>query len=264
MTATRTRDRRWLILPVILSASFMAILDVFIVNVAAPSLRHELGASAASVQWVVDGYAVAFATALITGGRLGDVIGRRRAFRLGVGAFTVSSGLCGAAPTPTALVAARALQGLSCALMMPQVLSIIQVEFGRGERPRAFGLQGLVQGLAAIAGQIVGGGLIAVDVLGLGWRSVFLVNVPVGLTALAAAGRVVPGSRSETARRLDLRGVALASLVLALIMVPAVEGRQLCWPAWGFAALAASGRGITCRRSAPASPPSACSPRSPP
>src|ERR671930_563532 len=173
MTATRTRDRRWLILPVILSASFMAILDVFIVNVAAPSLRHELGASAASVQWVVDGYAVAFATALITGGRLGDVIGRRRAFRLGVGAFTLSSALCGAAPSPTALVAARALQGLSCALMMPQVLSIIQVEFEPHERRRCLAMMGGAQGAASVCGQLVGGALISLDGLGLGLALLF-------------------------------------------------------------------------------------------
>ena len=242
----------------------MVILDVFIVNVAAPSLHADLGASDSEVQWVVAAYLLTYALSLITGGRLGDIVGRRRMFRIGIAAFTAASALCAAAPSAATLIAARLVQAFAGAAMWPQVLSIIQVEFGRGERPRAFGLQGLVQGLAAIAGQIVGGGLIAVDVLGLGWRSVFLVNVPVGLTALAAAGRVVPGSRSETARRLDLRGVALASLVLALIMVPAVEGRQLCWPAWGFAALAASGRGITCRRSAPASPPSACSPRSPP
>src|SRR5919197_6691145 len=182
------RDRRWLVLPVIFSATFMGILDVFIVNVTAPSLRHDLGASPAAVQWVVDGYAVAFATALITGGRLGDVIGRRRAFRLGVGAFTLSSALCGAAPSPTALVAARALQGLSCALMMPQVLSIIQVEFEPHERRRCLAIMGGVQGAASVCGQLVGGALISLDVLGLGWRTVFLINVPVGLAVVVAAG----------------------------------------------------------------------------
>ena len=240
MTATRTRDRRWLILPVILSASFMAILDVFIVNVAAPSLRHELGASAASVQWVVDGYAVAFATALITGGRLGDVIGRRRAFRLGVGAFTLSSALCGAAPTPTALVAARALQGLSCALMMPQVLSIIQVEFAPHERRRCLAMMGGVQGAASVCGQLVGGALISLDVLGLGWRMVFLINVPVGLAAVVAAGLIVPESRSHSTRRLDLPGVALGSLVALLVIFPVVEGRAAGWPWWVPAALLAA------------------------
>jgi EmrB/QacA subfamily drug resistance transporter len=241
MTATRpTHDRRWLILPVILSASFMAILDVFIVNVAAPSLRHDLGASAAAVQWVVDGYAVAFATALITGGRLGDVIGRRRAFRIGVGAFTLSSALCGAAPSPTALVAARALQGLSCALMMPQVLSIIQVEFEPHERRRCLAMMGGAQGAASVCGQLVGGALISLDVLGLGWRTVFLINVPVGLAAVVAAGAIVPESRSPSARRLDLPGVALGSIVALLVIFPVVEGRAAGWPWWVPAALVAA------------------------
>jgi EmrB/QacA subfamily drug resistance transporter len=234
-------DRRSrFLLPVLFAPIFMVILDVFIVNVAAPSLRADLGASDSEVQWVVAAYLVTYALSLITGGRLGDIIGRRRMFRIGVAAFTAASALCAAAPTAPALIAARLVQGFAGAAMWPQVLSIIQIEFGPAERPRAFGIQGLVQGLAAIAGQIIGGGLIALDVLGLGWRSVFLINVPVGIAALVAAGRVVPESRSETARRLDLAGVALASLVLALVMIPAVEGRQLGWPAWGFVALAAS------------------------
>jgi MFS family permease len=124
--------------------------------------------------------------------------------------------------------------------MWPQVLSIIQVEFSPSERPRAFGFQGVVQGVAAIAGQIVGGGLIALDLLGLGWRSVFLINVPVGLIALLCANRVIPESRSENARRIDLVGVALATITLGLVMVPAVEGREVGWPAWTFAAFAAA------------------------
>jgi EmrB/QacA subfamily drug resistance transporter len=235
-----TDTRRWLILPVIFSATFMAILDVFIVNVAAPSLRHDLGASGAAVQWVVDGYALAFATALITGGRLGDVIGRRRAFRIGVAAFTAASALCGAAPSPAALIAARALQGLSCALMMPQVLSIIQVEFEPHERRRCLAIMGGVQGAASVCGQLVGGALIGLDVLGLGWRTVFLINVPVGLAAVLAAGRLVPESRSESARRLDLPGVGLGALTLLLVIFPIVEGREAGWPWWVPAALVAA------------------------
>ena len=218
----------------------MVILDIFIVNVAAPSLRADLGASEADVQWVVAAYLLTYAISLITGGRLGDVVGRRRMFRIGVAGFTAASALCAAAPSTGALIAGRLLQGFAGAAMWPQVLSIIQVELAAHERPRAFGLQGLVQGLAAIAGQIVGGGLIALDVLGLGWRSVFLINIPVGIVALLAAGRVIPESRSETARRLDFLGVGLATLVLALIMIPTVEGRELGWPLWGFVALAAA------------------------
>jgi EmrB/QacA subfamily drug resistance transporter len=229
----------WL-LPVLFAPVFMVILDVFIVNVTAPSLRSDLGASDSDLQWVVAAYLLTYAISLITGGRLGDVFGRRRMFKLGIAGFTVASALCAAAPNPTTLIAARLLQGFGGAAMWPQVLSIIQVEFSPAERPKAFGFQGLVQGLAAIAGQIVGGGLIAVDVLGLGWRSVFLINIPVGIVALLASDRLIPESRSDTARRLDFAGVGLATLVLTLVMVPAVEGRELGWPAWTFLAFAAA------------------------
>jgi EmrB/QacA subfamily drug resistance transporter len=228
----------WL-LTVLFAPVFMVILDVFIVNVTAPSLRTDLGASDSDLQWVVAAYLLTYAISLITGGRLGDVFGRRRMFKLGIAGFTIASALCAAAPSPSALIAARLLQGFGGAAMWPQVLSIIQVEFSPAERPKALGVQGLVQGLAAIAGQIVGGGLIALDVLGLGWRSVFLINLPVGAVALLAADRLIPESRSESARRIDLLGVGLATLTLSLVMVPAVEGRELGWPAWTFVSFAA-------------------------
>jgi EmrB/QacA subfamily drug resistance transporter len=229
----------WL-LPVLFAPVFMVILDVFIVNVTAPSLRSDLGASESDLQWVVAAYLVTYALSMITGGRLGDIIGRRRMFKIGIAGFTAASALCAAAPDPTTLIIARALQGFGGAAMWPQVLSIVQVEFPPAERPKAFGFQGLVQGLAAIAGQIVGGGLIALDVLGLGWRSVFLINIPVGLISLLVADRLIPESRSESARRLDLPGVGLATLALGLVIIPAVEGRELGWPAWTFAAFAAA------------------------
>lgn len=225
-------------MPVLFAPVFMVILDVFIVNVAAPSLRADLHASESDVQWVVAAYLLTYAISLITAGRLGDIFGRRRMFRIGVGGFTVASALCAAAPSASALIAGRLLQGFAGAAMWPQVLSIIQVHFPPEQRRRVIGVQGGIQGLASVTGQIVGGGLIALDVLHLGWRSVFLINVPVGLFALAAAGRVVPESRSETARRLDLPGVGLATAVLALVMIPAVEGREAGWPPWVFIALA--------------------------
>jgi EmrB/QacA subfamily drug resistance transporter len=236
---TPVRRSPWL-LPVLFAPVFMVILDVFIVNVTAPSLRADLGASDSDLQWVVAAYLLTYAISLITGGRLGDVFGRRRMFKLGIAGFTVASVLCAAAPSPSALIVARLLQGFGGAAMWPQVLSIIQVEFAPAERPKAFGFQGVVQGLAAIAGQIVGGGLIALDVLGLGWRSVFLINIPVGVVALLSANRLIPESRSETARRVDFLGVGLATLVLSLVMIPAVEGRELGWPTWTFVAFAAA------------------------
>ncbi len=235
-TGRSLRER--LLIPVLFAPVFMVILDVFIVNVAAPSLRADLHASASEVQWVLAAYLLTYGVSLITGGRLGDVFGRRRMFRIGVAGFTIASALCAAAPSAGALIAGRLLQGFAGAAMWPQVLSIVQVQFAPAERRRVLATQGVIQGIASVAGQIVGGGLIALDVLHLGWRSVFLINVPVGLLALVAAGRVVPESRSQSARRLDLAGVALATATLALIMVPAVEGREAGWPAWVFVSLA--------------------------
>jgi EmrB/QacA subfamily drug resistance transporter len=227
-------------LPVLFAPIFMVIVDIFIVNVTAPSLRTDIGASDSDLQWVVAAYLLTYALSLITGGRLGDILGRRRMFKAGVAGFSVASILCAAAPDPTTLIVARLLQGFGGAAMWPQVLSIIQVEFAPAERPKAFGVQGLVQGLGAIVAQIIGGGLIALDLLGLGWRWVFLVNVPVGAIALLAADRVIPESRSEKVRRLDFVGVGLATLALSLVMIPAVEGRELGWPAWTFACFAAA------------------------
>jgi EmrB/QacA subfamily drug resistance transporter len=232
--------RERLLMPVLFAPVFMVILDIFIVNVAAPSMRADLHASASEVQWVVAAYLLTYAISLITAGRLGDIFGRRRMFMIGVAGFTIASGLCAAAPSAGALIAGRLLQGFAGAAMWPQVLSIIQVEFAPAERGRVLSVQGVIQGLASITGQIVGGGLIALDILHLGWRWVFLVNVPFGLLALAAAGRVVPESHSQHARKLDLVGVGLATAVLALIMVPAVEGREAGWPAWVFLMLAAA------------------------
>lgn len=230
--------RERLLTPVLFAPVFMVILDVFIVNVAAPSLRSDLHASASELQWVVGAYVLTYSISLVTAGRLGDIFGRRRMFRIGVAGFTLASAMCAAAPSATALIAGRLLQGFAGAAMWPQVLSIIQVQFGPAERRRMLGVQGAIQGLASVTGQIVGGGLIALDVLHLGWRTVFLINVPVGVLALAASGGVIPESRSQSARRLDLGGVALASAVLALIMIPAIEGREAGWPPWVFVALA--------------------------
>src|SRR4051794_22320812 len=236
-----TRDNHSrLLLPVLFIGAFMYILDVFIVYVATPSLRSELGASASDVQWVVGGYVLTFAVALITGGRLGDIFGRRRIFRVGLVGFTLASALCAAAPSPGALIAARVVQGLAAALLWPQVLSIIQVEFALQERARPLAMLGVVAGLGAMSGQIIGGALIGIDALGLGWRWVFIVNLPLGLAALVLSGRAIPESRSSRAPRLDLRGVALGSLLLAMIAVPIIQGRELGWPLWAFAVLAAA------------------------
>jgi EmrB/QacA subfamily drug resistance transporter len=239
-SAEQLNPRRWLILPVVLTAAFMALVDVFIVNLAAPSIQADLHASSSEVQWLVAVYVLAYALGLITGGRLGDIYGRRRLFQAGLAGFTIASALCGAAPSSGTLLGARFAQGLSAALMFPQMLSVIQVEFPPEERGRCFAYLGGVQGAGAIVGQIPGGGLIALNVFGLDWRSVFLVNVPVGIAALVAARRILPESRSESARRLDLGGVALGSIVLGLIVFPLVDGREAGWPWWVPVAFAAA------------------------
>lgn len=239
-SAAATGSRRWWGLALLLSGSFMTVLDVFIVNVAVPSIRADLGASFAEVELVIAVYGIAYAVTLVTGGRLGDIHGRRRMFAIGMAAFALASALCGLAPTPEALIAARLVQGLAAAMLYPQVLAIIRVAFDGEDRRRAFGAMGVVLGGSAIAGQLLGGFLVEHAPWGLGWRSVFLVNLPVAAAALPFAARLIPESRADGATRLDVPGALLAALALGLLVYPLVEGRQSHWPGWAFASLAAS------------------------
>jgi EmrB/QacA subfamily drug resistance transporter len=232
---------RWLALPVLLAGTFMIVLDFFIVNVALPAMSGELHASATGVEWVVAGYGLTLAIFLITAGRLGDRFGRRRLFIVGLALFTLASAACGAAADTQALIAARLVQGVAAALVSPSVLALIGVLYDGADRPRALSAYGLTLGFAAVGGQLIGGGLIQANVLGLGWRSVFLINVPIGLLALAVAPRLVPESRAGGARGLDLVGTALVTAALVALVLPLVEGRQLGWPAWTWACLAAAG-----------------------
>src|SRR5579884_4106168 len=233
--------RRWLTLAVVVTAAFLGTLDFFILNVALPSIGDDLHASPSHFQLVIAGYGLAYAVCLITGGRLGDILGRKRVFMAGVAGFTVASALCGCAPSADALVLARMLQGVAAALMFPQVLSIIQVTFPAEQRGTAFGVYGVVQGAASFSGIVLGGLLVQADVFGLGWRPIFLVNLPLGVLTLLGGWLLIPESRSPTARRLDLGGVALASVALFLLVFPLVEGREAGWPWWAFACLAAAG-----------------------
>jgi EmrB/QacA subfamily drug resistance transporter len=217
---------------VLLTGTFMVVLDFFIVNVALPSMQRDLHAGAGAIEWVVAGFALTSAVFLITSARIGDRIGRRRTFSIGLGVFTLASAACGAAGSPSALVAARLAQGVGAALVMPNVLSIINVTYSGADLPRALGIYGLVMGLAAACGQLIGGGLIQADVAGSGWRACFLINVPVGIAALAAAPRFVPESGSERRMRLDLLGTTLLTAGLTAVVLPLVEGRQHGWPAW--------------------------------
>ncbi|MDI6409249.1 MFS transporter [Streptomyces albus] len=223
----------------LLSAVFMAQFDFFVVNVAAPSLGRELRAGPVALEMIVGGYAFTYASGMITGGRLGDLHGYRRIFLAGTAGFTVASLLCGLAVTPGQLIAARLLQGLGAAVMVPQVLASFTAVLPAGARSRAFGWYGAAGGLGSIAGQVLGGALVQADFLGLGWRTVFLVNVPVGVGTLVAAHRVLPRTgRRAGAARLDLRGAVGVALALALLLVPLALGRTEGWPAWTWVSMA--------------------------
>jgi EmrB/QacA subfamily drug resistance transporter len=217
---------------------FMIVLDFFIVNVALPSMQSHLHASTSSLEWVVAGYGLAFSTMLITAGRLGDQIGRRRLFAAGLALFVVASAACGLAPNPDLLVAARVLQGVAAAVLSPTVLSIIGVTFTGPARVRAISIYGVVMGLAAASGQLIGGALIQWNPWGLGWRTVFLINIPVGVAALILTPRWLRESRGGAEQRLDLTGTAILTAALVAVILPLVEGRQLGWPAWTGASLA--------------------------
>jgi EmrB/QacA subfamily drug resistance transporter len=232
--------RRWLALAVVVSAAFMAVFDQFVVNVAIPTMQRDLHASFAQIQFVIAGYALAYAVTLITGGRLGDIYGRKRLFMLGMAGFTLASALCGLAPGPELLVGARLVQGIGAALMSPQVLSIIQVTFPPNERGSALSVYGAAVGIASLAGQALGGFLIRADLFGLSWRVVFLVNIPIGIAALIAAKPLVHETRSPTALKLDLGGVAIITGGLFLLTFPLVEGRDAGWPLWAWLCLIAS------------------------
>jgi len=218
----------------------MFVLDFFIVNVALPSIQHGLRAGEGAVEWVVAGYAIATAVLLVTGGRLGDQFGRRRMFSVGLTIFVATSAACALAPDPGVLVAARVAQGVGAALMAPNILSILGVIYTGPARVRAISIYGMVMGLAATSGQLIGGILIRTDVAGLGWRAIFWINVPIGIAALLAAPRLIPESRNQNGSRLDLAGVALITACLIAVVLPLVEGRQAGWPAWSWAMLAAA------------------------
>jgi len=210
----------------------MAILDVFIVTQGLPSIKTTLGAGVADLELVVSAYSLVYAVFLITGGRLGDILDRKRIFLIGMTIFTLASALAGYAPSAVFLIGARALQGLGAALMYPQVLSIIQVTFKGSERALALGLFAAINGIGALTGNILGGLLIQLNLAGLSWRPIFLVNVPVGIIGILAGFIVLHPSRTERAPKLDLPGVGLISLFLVSLILPLAEGQQTGWPNW--------------------------------
>jgi EmrB/QacA subfamily drug resistance transporter len=230
---------RWLVLGIVLIAEIMDLLDSTVITIAAPTVRHELGGGTATMQWWAAGYTLAFGVFMIVGGRLGDVFGRRRVFIVGISGFTLASMACALAPSPDVLIATRVLQGGFGALLIPQGLGVIKTIFPPKEMGGAFAAFGPVMGLAAIAGPILAGWLVSADLLGTGWRMIFLMNVPLGLLGLAGALRFMPESKSRTPIKLDPLGVVLISAASLCLIYPLVQGRELGWPIWTFGLMAA-------------------------
>jgi EmrB/QacA subfamily drug resistance transporter len=234
-----TDRRRWIALAVVMTASFMDLVDATIVNIAIPSIQRDTGAGFSAIQWITAGYALAFAVGLITGGRLGDIHGRKRIFLIGTAGFTAASLLCGLAADPEMLVATRMLQGAAAALMVPQVLSIIHATFSGEERGKVFGMFGAIIGLAAVTGPLLGALLTTWNLFGLEWRPIFLINLPFGIAGLLLGRRFIDESKAPQALKLDLVGVALATAGLLMVMYPLVQGRENGWPVWGWVLMAA-------------------------
>ncbi|KVA14140.1 MFS transporter [Burkholderia ubonensis] len=231
-------------LPLLLIGQGMAAMDTSIVNVAAPALRADLDISGALLQLVVAGYILAYAVFLITGARLGDDYGYRRLFVTGLAIFTVSSLACGVAPSTWLLIVGRIAQGVGAAMLVPQVMSLIQRSFEGPARARAIGYYSMILGLGSTAGQALGGVIITADFAGLSWRPAFLINVPIGIVLLASARSVLPALAGPERRKLDLVGVALLTGAMLLIVVPLTFGHDVDWPAWVWASLAAGVIGV--------------------
>jgi MFS family permease len=238
-TFTSSRRAAWLGFLVVVASSVMDLLDSTIAQTAAPAIRRDLGGSYAALEWISAAYTLAMAVTLLLGSRMGDMFGRRRVLLAGIAGFVCASVLCSLAPSPNALIAARALQGAVAAVMVPQGFGLIRELFGDEGQQKAFGVFGPIMGLAAIAGPLVGGGLVNLNLLGTGWRAIFLVNVPLGLVALAAGRRFLPRNAPATpGLRLDGPSITLAMVGGFALVYPLIQGREHGWPAWSFALLA--------------------------
>jgi len=238
--APRDTAPHWAVLPVVLAGVFLSGLDFFIVNVAIPSIQQDLHANQAQIQFIIAGYALAYGVGMITGGRLGDLYGRRRMFALAMTLFTLASAACGFAPTPGFLLGARVVQGAAAALMAPQVLAIFSTVYTGVARAKAINWYGMTMGISAVFGQLIGGVLIKANLFGLDWRSCFLINLPIGLAAVLLTLRIIPESKAPGRPRLDLAGMILVTVALLAVVLPLIEGRQQGWPAWTWVLLAAA------------------------
>ncbi|WP_238604646.1 MFS transporter [Amycolatopsis sp. Poz14] len=230
----------WLVLAVVVIADLMDLIDTSVAALAGPSIRADLGGGPMTLQWVLSAYTAAFALGLVTSGRLGDLLGRRRLFLLGMTGFTLASLACGLAPGPGFLIGARVLQGLFGAAMIPQGIALVKVVFPPDQLRKALMPFGPIMGMATVAGPILSGWLLHLNLFGSEWRSIFLINVPFGILAGLLALRVLPRhSGEDRGARLDLRGVGLLTAASALLIVPLIQGRELGWPAWTYVLMAA-------------------------
>ena len=231
---------RWPALGVILVGSMMELLDATATGIAGPTIQSDVGGGPSTIQWLGVGYTLAMVAGLLTGGRMGDIAGRKRMFVIGAGGFVFGSLLCGVASSAEMIIAARVLQGLFGAMMIPQGLGMLKEMFPPKELQTAFGAMGPVIGLSAIGGPILAGWLVSADLFGTGWRMIFLINLPIGLAAILGAIVFLPPGGRDATVRLDLPGAALASIGFLLVVYPLVQGREHGWPAWSFAMMAAS------------------------
>ena len=231
-------SRRWWVLAIVVAAQFMFGVDAFIVNVAIPTIASELQASSAQIEAVIAIYLIAYATLVVTGGRLGDIYGTKNVFLAGVLGFTVTSLWCGLAQSGPELIAARLAQGATAALMVPQVLAALHLLFADGSRGRAFGIYGIVLGLAGAAGFLLGGVLVTLDLAGLGWRAVFFVNVPFGLVIIAAASWIMPSVPRRAGTRLDVPGAIMLFAGLLCLIGPLLFGHDVHWAPWVWLVMA--------------------------
>ena len=231
---------RWAALFVILAAEVMDLLDALVTTIAGPTVRHDLGGSESMIQWLAAGYTMAMAVGLISGGRFGDLYGRKRMFLLGAAGFGTASLLCAFAQSPGMLIGSRVAQGLFGAVMLPQGLGMIKEMFPPKEMAKAFGAFGPIMGLGAVGGPILAGWLVTADYFDSGWRMIFLINVPLGVAAVAAGWKFLPSTPGNHATKLDLRGVAITAVASFAMIYPLVQGRDLGWPAWTFVSMGGS------------------------
>lgn len=240
-SVTNSYRWRWLAYSAVVASSVMDLLDSTVMGVAAPAIQGDLGGSYSSLQWMAAGYTMALAVLLLAGGRLGDLLGRKRAMLIGLGGFTVASLICALAFSPEMLIGSRVVQGAFAAIMLPQGFGIARDLFSPKEIAKAFGLFGPIMGLSAVLGPIVGGSLLDADPFGTGWRAIFLVNVPIGIVSFAIVARFLPAVKpADQSTTLDVTGLVLAGTGLFTLIYPLVQGRELGWPIWLQAMLACS------------------------